>query len=451
MRVFLLLLIAVLIDQLVPAIDFHDEVIYVLFAFLIFRFVQSLTVKISIAEIISLIGCLIYLLMPLIAYKVYNAQNYFARLYDTVMQTEEEKYFSLALPGTLLMIIGLHVSLVKLKVSDLMLVENCKNYLSGKKHLGIMLVIIGIFSSTMIVYAPQSIRAIVYFFSQLTFIGFLYLLHSRIAGKGLIIAIALSLLIGQSALTGMYGELVYWTVLGGILLIIGKKINYVKRVAVLVIGAFMILVIQSVKHEYRLAMWSGANQGSKPGVMFELVKNKFIEPSSVVEPVKLFAMVNRANQGALVARTMEYVPKYEKFANGETIITSIAASIVPRFLWADKPEVGGREMICRFMGECRRLRYSFDIGQLGEGYVNFGIAGGAIFMFFYGLFIRSTYTFIANLSLRYPSLILWVPLFFFAALSLETDVLTFLNSFVKSVIFCAVIFLGFRTILKIKI
>jgi hypothetical protein len=147
---------------------------------------------------------------------------------------------------------------------------------------------------------------------------------------------------------------------------------------------------------------------------------------------------------------MDYVPKREPYANGETIVTAFAAAVVPRFLWQDKPEVGGREMVCRFLGDCRTLRYSYDIGQLGEGYVNFGKFGGILFMLFYGMLIRTLFVIAANTSIKHPALVLWIPLFFFSALSLETDFLTFINSFVKSVVFCAIVYLGFRWLLRIR-
>jgi hypothetical protein len=63
---------------------------------------------------------------------------------------------------------------------------------------------------------------------------------------------------------------------------------------------------------------------------------------------------------------MDYVPRKEPFANGETIITSLGAAVLPRFVWQDKPEIGGRDMICRFLGDCHKLKYAYDIGQLGE-------------------------------------------------------------------------------------
>lgn len=151
-------------------------------------------------------------------------------------------------------------------------------------------------------------------------------------------------------------------------------------------------------------------------------------------------MATRMNQGFLIARTMDYVPRQEPFANGETILTAFAAAIAPRFLWPDKPEAGGRDMVCRFLGDCHTLKYSYNLGQLGEGYANFGVIGGCIFMFFYGWMIRVFYTLIANMCVKRHTLVLWIPLIFFASLSLETDFMSFLNSFTKAFIFTLAMF-----------
>ena len=446
MKVYLFLLLATGIDILFLDSMFHAPIIVLLFCIAVYHFVRSLGVKICIMEMISLIACLIYLLIPLLVYRYYNEHNALAKLYETTMPIEEKKYFLFALPGTLLLAIGLNTTVIRQRRTDFELIQNCKLYLRDNRILGLGLIFIGLLSAFSLNVVPNVFRAIVYFSSQLTFIGAFYLLHSNIKGKKWIMIIALALLILQSAYTAMYGELVFWSAFGLMILSIGSKISLMVKSSILIFAAGFILLLQSVKQEYRLAMWTGSIKGSKPSAMFQIAKDKIINPSSLIETKKLFAMATRMNQGFLVARTMNYVPRKEPYAKGETIIKALGAALVPRFIWKDKPEIGGREMICRFLGDCHKLKYSYDIGQLGEGYVNFGIIGGSLFMFFYGLFIRMSYSVVANLSIRNATLILWVPLLFFSALSLETDFLTFINSFFKAIIFCVVIYSGAKFI-----
>lgn len=452
MKLYILLLLLAITNQVVLDFQFTDVLIYFLTSVLFINFIRSISVKINVFDIVGLIASLVYLILPLIVYNVYNEHNSFARYWNTYMTIDKNYYFSLALPATILFIIGLNTSPSSQKMHDSQLLQRCKIYLADKKYIGVILIIIGGVTSFLTPLMPLALKTIVYYFSQLTFIGFLYLLHSGKSGKGILIAIVLIILIAQSVVTGMYGELVYWSILGGIILLVGKRrVSVFKKIVWLSLGVFVVLLIQSIKHEYRATTWGDDDNGGSFKTFSHLVKQRLKDPASLVDPVRIYGVVIRGNQGRLVGRTMDYVPRHEEFAGGETIITSIAAAFVPRFLWQDKPEVGGVELTCRFLGDCTKRKYSYNIGQLGESYVNFGIVGGAIFMFFYGYFMRFSYVKICNLSIRYPTLILWIPLFFFMSISLETDFNTFLNSFIKALIFAFICYYGFRVFLKIRI
>lgn len=217
------------------------------------------------------------------------------------------------------------------------------------------------------------------------------------------------------------------------------------------VGLFLILFIQSIKQEYRAQTWDKDTQQGDIVFFWSLLQERISNPASIFEPKRLHAMATRGNQGFLLARTMEYVPRKEPFANGETVINSVKASLVPRIFWLDKPKLGGLENTCRFLGDCSKRYYSYNIGQLGEAYANFGRIGGVVFMFVYGFFIHWMLEIVRRLSFKAPTLILWIPLLFYASLSMETDILTFLNSFVKGAVFCFGIFLFFKYVLRWRI
>ncbi|MEP6794889.1 MAG: hypothetical protein ABJB16_11220 [Saprospiraceae bacterium] len=453
LRFYLFLIIASIIDLVLFNDYFSGVIIFILTGYVLLRFIKNLTKSIILPEIISLTGCIVYLIMPWIAFQYFPKSNKLANLWDIYMKVDYHTYFSLALPGTLLLIVGLNCSLPGIDADDdVSLVDNCKRFLNNRKFVGVTLVCIGIVSAMTINYFPESMQSIVYFFIQLTFIGFLYILHSRLIKRIFIIPIALTLLVGQSILTGMYGEFIFWSMFGSIIILMGQSsFTIPKRILFVVTGIFLILLIQSIKQEYRRATWKGENRTNNPALFFSLLKERISDPSSIINPERSFSLVARGNQGFLISRVMAYVPKRTNFVHGETILTSLAASFVPRFLWSDKPEVGGKENVCRFMGDCGNYHYSYNIGQLGEGYVNFGVTGGSIFMFFYGLFIRFSLDKIRSISRVFPTLILWVPLFYFAALSLETDFLSVINTFMKTLIFCFVCYAGFSVFLKVKL
>jgi hypothetical protein len=165
---------------------------------------------------------------------------------------------------------------------------------------------------------------------------------------------------------------------------------------------------------------------------------------------KLFFVSVRMNQGWLVAMTMTKVPSKHPYANGETIWESVAASIVPRFLWPDKPEAGGKYNLRRFWGYNLR-GYSMNIGPVGEAYGNFGITGGIVYMFFYGLFFNVVFSFILKLSKKRPTLILWLPFLFFYAISTETDLVTTMNSLVKASMFAWFVYWAFKVFFRTEL
>jgi hypothetical protein len=163
-------------------------------------------------------------------------------------------------------------------------------------------------------------------------------------------------------------------------------------------------------------------------------------------------MLNRRfNQGFLISLAMNYVPRVEPYADGETIWLSLAAVIVPRFLWPDKPEAGGHLNLSRFLGIKKKLSYSMNIGPYGEGYGNFGTVGGVIFIFIYAILIAFFLHKVLEKSMKYPSLIIWIPLLFYYVLTVETDILTTINSFVKTIIFIIFIYWAAKKFFSINV
>jgi len=171
--------------------------------------------------------------------------------------------------------------------------------------------------------------------------------------------------------------------------------------------------------------------------------DRITSPSKMVEPNSAFLAAVRLNQGWLVSVTMYFVPRKHPFADGETIWQSVAAAVVPRFIWPDKPEAGGKANLKRFWGY-NITGYSMNIGPLGEAYGNFGVNGGIIYMFFYGLFFNFLLSWVLRMSSKRPTLFLWIPFLFSGTITFETDLLGTLGVILKGLIFTWLIFLTFK-------
>jgi hypothetical protein len=257
------------------------------------------------------------------------------------------------------------------------------------------------------------------------------------------------LMLGQTVVSGMFGDFIFMLACSIVLIFLGNKISLYKKIAFALVGIFFLLVIQSIKSDYRKRNWIEGG-GADPAYFAELIGSRIGDPSSLVDPNEMFFAAVRMNQGWLVAVTMDKVPQKFPFADGETIWESVAASFVPRFLWKDKPEAGGKANLKRFWGYDIH-GYSMGLGPLGEGYANFDRIGGIIYMFFYGLFFNLVLSIILKFSEKRPTLILWLPFLFFYAVVLETDLVTTMNSLVKGVFFTWLVFRFFRIAFRIDL
>ena len=325
--------------------------------------------------------------------------------------------------------------------------QNARAYLVDKPNLGLSLIATGVISGALNFLAPESLKQVFFLMEHLTYVGVFYVLYSRYKHKKLIVVGVVGLMIGQSMATGMFGVLVYLLACSLTLILLGKKISFRSKLSLALLGVFFILILQSIKVEYRERSWTG---GSDPVYFVQLIGNRLTDANSLLNPDNLFFTAVRMNQGWLIAVTMVRVPDRVPFANGETIARSIAATIVPRFLWPDKPDAGGKANLKRFWGY-NIQGYSMNIGPMGEGYANFDKTGGVIFMFFYGLFFNFMMASILKFGEKHPTIILWLPFLFFYSLSMETDLLTTMGSLLTAIFFTWIVFQVYRIAFQMKL
>ncbi len=409
--------------------------------------------KIPFLEITVFYAFLLWLAMPVVAYQIFNEFHELSALWITFMAIPAPEYFSYALPATVLFAFGLRLPLYGKNWPMARYNDNLKTYLSGKPYLGLYMIAIGFVATLLVKITPGGIRNIVQNFAFFTYVGMFYVIYSPFKHKLRIVLICAGLTLSQSIASGMYGELVFIGAMSSLILLAGKKINLRSKVAVVACGIFLVLFIQSIKFEYRAGTWSGLERSADPALFGRLVWERITDPLEIFAPERLFNISVRANQGNIVSKVMAYVPKFEPYAHGETVVKATAAALVPRFLWPGKPQAGGAEMVCRFLGDCNAAMrgISYNIGPIGEAYVNFGPAGGAVFMFFYGLLFNFLFNRALQISKTTPSLILWFPLLFIGFFSMETDILSFINSFIKSAFFTYVMYKSARLFLHVAL
>ncbi len=414
----------------------YDELAAVgLFVYFLVNFINDIGKSYNPLDILILIALLQCMLMPMLVYHVYNDFLWVQALkYD--MSVTDDRYYAFMFPAIVALIIGIKLP-GTLQVSYQARIYNtilrAKQHLQGKGNIGLLFIIIGFVAGFLTIFVPADLGYVVYLFEKLLYVGVLYIYFSDYKSKKLYLGIAFSAIFFKSLLTGMFGELVYISLLGGLMVMLGKKVSTFLKYSLAIIGAVFVLLIQSVKSDYREVVWKGAGEGGA-GLYFSLLQKHISEPERYFDWITMFPIVNRANQGMIVGKVMDHVPARAPFAGGETVFTSLAASFVPRLLWPDKPISGGKVNMERFTGFIIE-GYSMNISPFGEAYGNFDVNGGIVFMFCYGLFFSLVITLLLQVGKKRPTILLWLPILFLNAVQTETDVLMCVNSLLKGLMF----------------
>jgi hypothetical protein len=415
-----------------------------IFIYFFLDFLETLGKKIVILEFTNIMASMTCLLMPVVFYHEYTMENSLARLWVKYMPVNSDDYFSFMVPAVLALAAGLRVPLTKVKVdkNPRVYMDNVRKILQDKPNLGLTLIAVGVSSGLLNVLLPRSLEQFFYYLNHLTFVGVFYAIYSPSKHKRLIVPGVILLMLGQSLATGMFGDLIFILACSSVLILLGTNISFQKKLLSALTGILLILVMQSVKVEYRKRTWFQVG-GADPLYYAQLVTETISNPSGMVEPNKLFYTSVRMNQGWLVAMTMKKVPEKYDFAYGETIWQSVAAAIVPRFLWRDKPEAGGKANLKRFWGY-NLVGFSMNIGPFGEAYANFDVLGGIVYMFFYGLLFNYLLSRILKFAEKRPTIVLWLPFLFFYSIGVETDLLSTMGFLLKGLFFMWLIFRAFR-------
>ena len=407
-----------------------------MFTFYLLNFIDSIGKSYKPFDIPILLALFQCMIMPSIVYRIYNDQAIVIALkYD--MSVTAETYFGFMFPAVLFFIFG--IKLPELAISNYQqkffeAIYNTKKHLVGKGNMGILLMIIGVVTGFLQVFIPGELRYVAYLFSKLLYVGILYVYFSDIKNRNLYLIGGVVFILLQALAMAMFGELVYTLALGVVLVFLGKRISTFLKFSIAIVGFVFLLLIQSIKGDYRAVAWGGQGDQENTEAFFSLLVDRIRNPERFFDWGLMFPTVVRANQGMIIGKVMLHVPANEPFAGGETIFTTLAASFVPRLLWPDKPMAGGHANMLRFTGY-KIEGYSMNISPMGEAYANYGVNGGIFFMFFYGLFFSLVIVLLLNIIKKRPTLILWFPMIFLNSIQMETDILMCVNSLIKNLLF----------------
>ncbi len=410
----------------------------------VIKFVQDLGKRIEVRDLIAFLALMQWIVGPVMAYNIlpYDELYY--------MAVDEATYMHYVVPACTALIIGLYFPITDERIIDEEDIEKLREFIQDKQWLGYLIAIIGLGAGFAGKFLPKSLSFLFFLLSGMQFVGVYIILFTRSGFKWIAFAAVMGLVIFQAVLMGMFGELVLWMMFSLLIVAFVLKIPMPGKIAILGAGFFMVMLIQSTKEEYRMATWYSESDKSNSEIYKEVISSRLQNPSVLFETSAMQNIGARLNQGWIIARILGHMPEKYPFVKGETIETAIYAGLLPRVLAPTKAKAGGRANFERFTGTELPETTSMDISLVGEGYANYGVTGGIVFLFFIGLFYNVIIIKVISLSKLYPTLILWLPILFFQVIKAETDFATVFNHFTKAALVAFAVFFGMTKILKLK-
>lgn len=421
-------------------------------AIVLLSLLNSLGKSIVLREIIALYIVFSCLLMPWIGYEVYNRQNALSLLWGRYMRVDADTYFSYTLPATIGYVLFLCFPLPPSKFRDegeqlMATISKAREMLTGNQRIGIILLIAGVLTSAVISYLPVSLQ---FFFNLIyfsSFAGLFYIYFSKPFPFRKLIMLGFGVFILLTALSqGMFTVVVYMGMTIFPFFLLGSKTPLWRKLLLFVAGVFLIALLQSVKPAYRLAVWKNKYQGNQVELFASLIGDKLKKGGQLFNADEFFFIYYRTNQGFNQALVMRYMPAQKAFDNGENLFVSIISSFVPRFIWPDKPEAGGKANMKYYTG-IEIIGWATNVGPLGEAYGSFGPTWGILYMMILGLVIRWFFSRVFLIARKTPLILFWLPVLFYqVTYSAENDTLQILNSLIKTSVFLFILYKLFPSV-----
>ena len=362
-------------------------------------------------------------------FSVYLIYNEYDEL-KIFMPITQEAYFGYASYALFFLFLG-----VFLFNRDIALDQLIKDINSKKATtLGYLLVFISYFLD-LIDYLGFSgyVGSILSFTSYLKYVGaFCFLFSNSNIGylfSGLIYFQLLVIVVRDSVFIDFF----VWSTYLFFFIVLKFQFPYWLRASFIVVAAPILVLVQSVKKDYRQATWSSREEANLETFsdfaaedIQETSSRNYSQSSGVV------STVGRLSQGWHLAMTLRWVPTYQHLADGEEMLSDITSSFLPRIIINDKKMVGTQDKFKKYTGYKLRGATSMTIGVLGDFYVNFGVLGSFIMLFVFGAIIsRLLYVFTKTYVLRDPIYVVWIPFMFSYLIRANNDFYMVFNCLVK--------------------
>jgi hypothetical protein len=205
---------------------------------------------------------------------------------------------------------------------------------------------------------------------------------------------------------------------------------FTAAIGAVILGVSVVVWTGAVKQEWRSVIWNSEQTASPTeqlGQFFAVVgdSSRDINMADASEE-----LAGRASSGALYfAYVTERVPAILPYENGRLLNLAVANATQPRFLFPEKPNLGGDSWLVRAYAGVEvagdESATSIGLGYMAEFYIDYGPYGVAALCFAWGLLVAAGLAIFARIAA-------FRDLFFALTVSVTTGFLTtFDASFIK--------------------
>lgn len=427
--------------------EMDRSLVWLMFIVALYAVLEKLGKGVALRESIVLMYILTSLVMPILGYDFYNYSFYQAKQLGYIMRVPDVVYFSYVIPCVSAFSFALTFPMPKDGVSDegagvRKVLQRASLILEERRTLGIEIMFVGLVAFVFNDLLPLSLQYITTILFMACFAGILYIyLTPNRSNKTMVMLSFILFIVLQSLSTGMFTIVIYMGITISSFFLIGVSMSIWKKLSLLALSVFIILVLQTTKGNFRYII---LNQGTdnKVALFARLFVENLSKSSTLIEPKQFWSIYLRTNQGLIISSVMSRFPTLKPFDNGAVLSQTVLASFIPRLIWPNKPTADGRFNMKYYAGKIVDRFTSMNVGPIAEGYGSFGKMGGITFMFLLGVFVRWIYGRVFAIARQTPLIILWIPVMFYQiTYSAETDTMQILNSIIKISILMSFIYL----------
>ena len=368
------------------------------------------------------------------SYLMYNEY----REVDIKMAIKEDPYFAYAIPALVFLFLGIFLFNKDIPVRDLLRRIDQKQ----AHKLGYLLLIVSYAFDVLPLVGVNFLGSIISFTQYLKYVAvFCFLFTNSWVNYfiGFLVYIQLAVVVLRG---GVFIDFINWTTYLFFFIALKFRLSFLLRLSFILIALPILIVIQSVKDDYRKATWKKNRQEAGLDLFTQIAEKKELEEADLPFSQKegVVNTVSRLNEGWHLGLALNHVPKKEPIAGGKEMLGDIVSSFLPRVIFTDKKSAISKEKFYKYTGHKLHGATSMTIGLLGDFYINYGELGSYITLFLFGAIIsRLLYFYIKRYVLTDPINIIWIPFMFSYLIRADNDFYIVFNCIVKGFIIFIII------------